>query len=160
LKLSDGVEWGLHCCLNLALLEPGASATAARLAAFHDLPAAYLNKHLQALARDGIVTSSRGRGGGYKLGRDASRITLLDVVAAVDGREPAFRCTEIRSDGPSGQWGTARAACTIDAAMHAAELHWRRALAEQTIADLALAYATRYPAMPGRISSWFQTTRI
>ena len=54
MKMSEGVEWALHCCLNLALLEPGQAVTAARLAAFHDLPAAYLNKQLQALARAGM----------------------------------------------------------------------------------------------------------
>src|SRR5262245_10368019 len=127
--MTDGVEWALHCCLNLALLEPGTAATAARLAAFHDLPAAYLNKHLQALVRAGIASSTRGRGGGFQLAKQPSKISVLDVVVAVDGPEPAFRCTEIRADGPAGSWGTVRAGCTIDTAMRRGELAWRRALA-------------------------------
>ncbi|WP_436500097.1 RrF2 family transcriptional regulator [Actinokineospora sp. HUAS TT18] len=154
-KLSDGVEWALHCCLNLAVLEPGTAVTAARLASFHDLPTAYLNKHLQALAREGIVSSSRGPGGGFRLARPAAEITLLDVVVAIEGRRPAFRCTEIRAQGTSGSWGSAKAACTIDTAMRSAELAWRESLAGQSIADLVETFVGRYPGAPGRFEEWF-----
>jgi Rrf2 family protein len=157
MKMGEGVEWALHCCLNLALLGPEAAVPAARLAAFHDLPAAYLNKQLQALARAGIVASVPGRGGGFRLARDPSRITLMEVVTAIEGSQAAFRCTEVRAQGPSGSWGTAQAMCTIDAAMRKAELAWRHTLAEQTLADIVATFQRRYPAMPGRIGNWFDT---
>ncbi|NED55319.1 Rrf2 family transcriptional regulator, partial [Micromonospora aurantiaca] len=51
--MNEGVEWAIHSCLNLTWLEPGEAVTAARLAAYYELPAAYLNKQLQALARAG-----------------------------------------------------------------------------------------------------------
>lgn len=159
MKMSEGVEWALHCCLNLALLGPEAAVPTARLAAFHDLPAAYLNKQLQALVRAQIVASVPGRGGGFRLARDPSNITLLDVVTAIEGSQPAFRCTEIRAQGPSASWGTAQARCTIDAAMGKAELAWRRTLAEQTIADILATFERRYPAMPRRIGTWFATAQ-
>jgi hypothetical protein len=38
-----GVEWALHCCLNLAWLGDGEAASSAGLAAFFELPTAYLN---------------------------------------------------------------------------------------------------------------------
>jgi Rrf2 family protein len=155
--MSEGVEWALHCCLNLAFLDPDAAVPTARLAAFHDLPPAYLNKQLQALARAGIVSSVPGRGGGFKLARDPARITLMDVVTAIEGEQHAFQCTEIRSHGPSANWGTTQAMCTIDAAMRRAEIAWRRALAEQTLADLVATVRRRYSAMPRRINSWFAT---
>jgi len=44
-------EWVLHCATSLAQLEPGATAPAARLAEYFDVPAAYLAKQLQALVR-------------------------------------------------------------------------------------------------------------
>lgn len=157
MRMGEGVEWALHCCLNLALLGPEAAVPAARLAAFHDLPAAYLNKQLQALARAEVVASVPGRGGGFRLARDPSQITVLEVVTAIEGSQDAFRCTEIRANGPSGSWGTTQAVCTIDAAMRKAELAWRRTLAEQTLADLVASFQRRYPAMPRRIASWFET---
>src|SRR3982750_2796243 len=101
MKLSDGVEWAVHCATVLALLPKGMAMPAARLAEFHGVPAAYLAKHLQALARAGIVEAAQGPKGGYRLGRPAADIPLLDVVVAVEGDEPAFRCSEIRQRGPA-----------------------------------------------------------
>ena len=45
----------------------------------------YLAKILGSLVRAGLVTAVRGKKGGYMLARDPRRITLLDVVEAVEG---------------------------------------------------------------------------
>ena len=138
MKLSDGVEWGLHCCTLLALLPDDAALPASRLAEFHGVPAAYLAKHLQALSRAGIVEAVAGARGGYRLARPAAEVTLLDVVEAVEGRTPAFRCTEIRQQGPLPASGKAcRRPCGIARAMYAAEDAYRASLGAVTIADLA-----------------------
>lgn len=155
--MGERVEWALHCCFNLGFVGPDVAVTAARLAAFHGLPAAYLNKQLQAMARAGIVESSQGPGGGFRLARSPQQITLMDVVTAIEGPDPAFRCTEIRERGPAGMWGTSQRACTIDAAMRQADLAWRRSLAGQTVADLMATFQNTYPAMPDRIKDWFTT---
>ncbi|MFJ6673675.1 RrF2 family transcriptional regulator [Actinosynnema sp. NPDC091369] len=127
--MTEGVEWALHCCLDLAWAG-GTPVPAARLAALHGLPPAYLTKQLQALGRAGIVRSTPGPRGGYLLDRPPHTVTLMDVVTAVDGPDPAFRCTEIRPGGPH----TTR--CAIDTAMTRAETAWRRELAGRTLADL------------------------
>ncbi len=101
MKLSEGVEWGLHCAVVLAVLPPGTALPAARLGEFHGVPAAYLAKHLQAMSRAGLLESVGGPRGGYRLARPAAGISVLDVVEAIDGEMPAFRCTEIRRRGPS-----------------------------------------------------------
>ena len=63
---------------------------------------------------------------------------MLDVVLAVDGDEPAFRCTEIRQRGPLAAPPEAcRRPCAVARAMAAAESAWRAALAAVSIADLA-----------------------
>ena len=49
------------------------------------VPADSLLKVLQQLVRSGILISSRGRAGGFRLARPSDQITLLDVVEAVDG---------------------------------------------------------------------------
>lgn len=137
MRISGGVEWALHSCLNLAWLEQGRCVPAARLAAVYDLPTAYLNKQLQALARAGILTSTPGPRGGFRLARPPSRISLLDVVMAIKGAEEPFRCTQILRFGPDGDPATDyRKSCLISQAMHRADLAWRRELAGQTIADL------------------------
>jgi len=55
MRLSDGVEWGVHVCVLLATLPDDAALPAAKLAEYHDVPAAYLAKHLQALAGAGVL---------------------------------------------------------------------------------------------------------
>jgi Rrf2 family protein len=101
MHLNEGVEWAAHCAALLAALPEGATLPAVRLAEYHDIPGPYLAKSLQALTRAGIVESTTGRLGGYRLGRLASEISLLDIVQAIEGTETFFRCTEIRRRGPS-----------------------------------------------------------
>ncbi|MEU7532473.1 Rrf2 family transcriptional regulator, partial [Saccharothrix sp. NPDC042600] len=111
MRMGEGVEWAVHCCLNLAWIGERA-IPATRLAAYYELPAAYLNKQLQALARAGLLTSTPGPRGGFRLARAPERITLMDVVSAVEGPDQAFRCTEIRHRGPAA--GTATPATPAD----------------------------------------------
>ena len=81
-KTSEPVEWALHCATVLAGLGPGRTLPAAKLAELHGLPAAYLAKTLQAMARHGVVEAVPGRRGGYRLARPPEGVTLLDVVEA------------------------------------------------------------------------------
>ena len=87
--MSEGVEWGIHCCTVLAVLPTGATLPASRLAEYHGVPAAYLAKHMQALSKAGIVESVAGPKGGYRLAKPPAEITVLDVVLAIEGAEPA-----------------------------------------------------------------------
>ncbi len=137
MRLSDGVEWGVHACVVLASLPPGAALPAAKLAEYHAVPAAYLAKHLQALARAGVLDTAKGPRGGYRLARPAGEITVLEVVEALDGDEPAFRCTEIRRHGPAA--APAREytkPCGINATFLQADAAWRAELSAVTVADL------------------------
>ncbi|MFI1097664.1 RrF2 family transcriptional regulator [Streptomyces sp. NPDC020917] len=136
MKLSGGVEWALHCCVVLTTTaEP---VPAVRLAELHDVSGSYLAKQLQALSRAGLVTSVQGKAGGYVLTRPPEQITVLDVVTAVDGAQPAFVCTEIRQRGPLAAAPEAcTRPCAITRAMAAADAAWRAALRDVSVADLA-----------------------
>ncbi len=138
MKLNEGVEWAAHCIVLLAALPEGTTLPAARLAEYHDVPGPYLAKSLQALMRAGIVDATTGRFGGYRLARPAAQITLLDIVQAIDGTDPIFRCTEIRRKGPTKVaqrlYGPV---CGIAAAMGKAEDAWKEELRRNTVADIA-----------------------
>jgi Rrf2 family protein len=136
MKMSGGVEWAVHCCVVLS--QADGPVPAQRLAEFHGISRTYLAKHLQQLSRAGLVTSTEGRVGGYLLTRPAGEITVLDVVLAVEGSEPAFRCTEIRQNGPLPASAAAcERPCGVSLVMQAAEQAWRESLRGVTIADLA-----------------------
>jgi Rrf2 family protein len=137
MKLSEGIEWGLHCATLIAILPPEATLPASRLAEYHGVPGAYLAKHLQVLSRAGILESLPGPTGGYRLARPATDITVLDVVEAIDGPEPAFSCTEIRRRGPAAVPAREyRLPCSIHAVMDRADAAWRGELRATTLADL------------------------
>ena len=137
MRLSEGVEWGLHCVVLAAMLPGDAALPATRLAEYHDVPTAYLAKHLQALSRAGILEALPGPRGGYRLARPAAEITVLDVVEALDGREPAFRCTEIRRRGPAHVAAHEyRVPCSIHAVMDRADAAWRAELEATSVENL------------------------
>ena len=71
---------------------------------------------------------------------------MLDVVEAIDGDDPAFRCTEIRRRGPTAM--PARYyphPCGIHAAFDRADRVWRDELRATTIADLVMAVVRDAP---------------
>jgi Rrf2 family protein len=158
MKLGQGVEWGLHAATVLAALPGNGALPAGRLAEFHGVPGAYLAKQLQAMARAGIVEAVTGPGGGYRLARPADTVTMLDVVLAVEGDQPAFTCTEIRQRGPAaGPPSAYPRPCGIAVAMEAAEAAWRNELRKRTIADL-LAGAVRdsKPTQTAKAVAWME----
>jgi Rrf2 family protein len=155
-QLGEGVEWAIHCCALLAGLPPGTTLPAARLAEFHGVPPTYLAKHMQALAQAGILDSVAGRKGGYRLGRPATEITLLDVVEAVEGTDGSFRCTEIRRRGPTASPASNYPQpCHITVAMDRADEAWRASLRQQTIGALAAEVAeVLTPVVVRKATAW------
>ena len=101
MKLGDGVEQAIHSVAMLAGLSEGGVLSAAALAEFHGVSTSYLLKHLQALSGAGILATVPGPKGGYRLAKAPKEISLLDIVLAVEGPAPAFRCNEIRQRGPN-----------------------------------------------------------
>ena len=81
--LSQTVEYALRAVVHLAYLAP-ASCTTPDLAKVTKVSPAYLTKVLQSLGRGGIVRTQRGIGGGVTLAVDPKRLTILEVVNAVD----------------------------------------------------------------------------
>jgi DNA-binding IscR family transcriptional regulator len=71
---------------------------------------------------------------------------VLDVVEAIDGAEPAFRCGEIRRRGPMAMPAREYTkACGIHSAFDRADEVWRAELARSTIADLFLGVLSDVP---------------
>lgn len=137
MRLSEGVEWAAHSCTMLAALPEGSALGPADLAAYFDVPKAYLAKQLQALSKAGILSAMRGPSGGYRLARPTDKITLRDIVVAVEGPGTCFRCQEIRRRGPTGQPRRCYPMpCGIARAMWAAERIYLSELDKVTLAKL------------------------
>ena len=82
--LSQTSEHAIRAVLFLAQQPQGEPVPADRIARALGAPGNYLGKTLQLLARRGLLASTRGPAGGFRLLRDADEIALADVVTAVD----------------------------------------------------------------------------
>jgi Rrf2 family protein len=156
MRMSEGVEWAVHSCLVLAWVGDGESLSTARLASTFELPPAYLNKQLQALAKAGIVRSTPGPRGGFRLARRPESISMLDVVTAIEGPDEPFQCQEIRQRGigatvPKKNF---REQCAVAAAMRTADVAWRAALAAQSLADVRDAAERTAPHAQRMMREW------
>jgi len=137
MNLKNQVEWALHCCSVMAGLPEGRYLSTRSLSEFHGVPKEYLGKALQGLSKAGLVHTTLGPSGGYRLARPAQAITFLEVVEAVEGRKSTFQCSEIRANNPCRPKGLCddkpRAVARI---MWRANEAWRQTLAAVTLADL------------------------
>ena len=137
MKLNEGVELAVHICSLLGYLPGGQSLPVPRLAEYFELPEAYLAKVLRKLSHAGLVETKTGPRGGYALAYKPDDLSLLKIVQAVDGKDPFFRCTEIRQNGPTK---VARKhftrPCSIARSMWKAEQAWRSQLSDITLKDI------------------------
>ncbi|MGE0485675.1 MAG: Rrf2 family transcriptional regulator [Gammaproteobacteria bacterium] len=156
--LTSSVEYALHCLLWLA--DNDTPASSRDLAELQGISPSFVAKILPRLEKAGIVASTGGVRGGYRLARPAAAISFLDVVDAVEGAKPLFECQEIRArcalfdDGAPG-WAT-RGVCGIHAVMLEAERAMRDALAAHSLADVAGRVARKAPAsFEAEVRTWF-----
>lgn len=148
MQLKNQVEWALHCCALLAGLPQDRYLPTRALAEFHGVPKEYLSKALQGLSSAGIVTSTLGPSGGYRLAKPVEAITFLDIVEAVEGDTRTFVCTEIRRNNPCrpAHCPSDAKPCTIARIMWQADRAWRDSLAAVRLSDLLKDLAEDVPA--------------
>ena len=85
MRVSAKADYAVRACAELAASPQGDPVRADDLAVGQQLPVAFLERILGDLRRGDVVTSVRGRSGGYRLARPADEITLADIIRAVDG---------------------------------------------------------------------------
>ncbi len=81
--ISQTAEYALRAVTFLAE-RPDTAYSIPRIAEATHVPAQYLAKIMQDLAKQGVITSRRGVKGGYSLARAPNEVTLLEIVQAVD----------------------------------------------------------------------------
>ncbi len=85
LRLSRTVAYAVRATLQLAEAPPGIPIPCSRLAAEGRMPERFLLQILRHLVNYGILESTRGVDGGYRLKLEIREISLLDVIEAIDG---------------------------------------------------------------------------
>jgi Rrf2 family protein len=91
--LSNSCIYGIRALIYLASLPRKDLKTGIKqISSDLKLPAPFLAKILQQLAKQKILASTKGPNGGFSFLKDPSKITLLDIVNAIDGNETFTRC--------------------------------------------------------------------
>jgi len=135
------IETGLHCLVSLVNPPDSGPPSTRELAEFQGVSPSYVAKLFTKLAKAGLITSTEGIRGGFRLAKDPAKVSVWDVVSVLEPDKPLFRCREIRRDfvlfdQKPPRWIT-RGLCPIHAAMHEAEKSMRRSLEAVTLADIA-----------------------
>ena len=93
MNLNKSARYALYAALEMAQAERAQTpVTVAGVAARYGVSRTALAKVFQQLVRAGLASGARGVGGGYRLARPASRLSMLEVVAAFEAPRAAGHC--------------------------------------------------------------------
>ncbi|MCK4632305.1 MAG: Rrf2 family transcriptional regulator, partial [candidate division Zixibacteria bacterium] len=85
MRISSIEKYGLRCLLALAREGENSQLTIPEIARLEGLSASYVSKLLSILRKSGLISSVRGRTGGFRISRPAGQINLLEVLTALGG---------------------------------------------------------------------------
>lgn len=103
MRLTTRGRYAVTAMVDLALHAGDGPVALADIAGRNRISSAYLEQLLAALRREGLVDSSRGPGGGYRLARPTQQITVASVIAAVNETVDATRCGGTRDCHDGGR---------------------------------------------------------
>ena len=134
LRLSKKADYALMAMKHLALREDRGSdrsSSAREIAEQYDIPIELMAKVLQRLVRRGLLASHQGTRGGYELARTPAKISVADVIQAIDGPVTVTACSteQVSCD----QY----AKCNVRDPLFKVKERILSALGECTIAELA-----------------------
>ena len=84
MRLSTKSRFAVTAMIDVALREDRGPVSLAAISERHHISLSYLEQLFSKLRQQALVESTRGPGGGYSLARNAEKITMADIVSAVD----------------------------------------------------------------------------
>jgi Rrf2 family protein len=92
LRISDAANLAIHAMAHIARSRGGVNQSVGEIATHQGVSEAHLSKVMQRLVKVGLLTSRRGPGGGFLLGREAKTISLLEILEVIDGPMSDCKC--------------------------------------------------------------------
>lgn len=89
MRLSTKGRFAVTAMIDVALRERLGPVPLSEISARHHISLSYLEQMFSRLRQAGLVTSTRGPGGGYTLGQHAEAITVADIIRTVEDAAPA-----------------------------------------------------------------------
>jgi Rrf2 family protein len=131
MQITRATDYAVRIMVHMASLPQERRVPLSELAEASGAPDSFVSKVLQRLALRGMVTSNRGRGGGFQLAVDAEDTSLLQVVEAIEGPLQINLCLpgELSCDRKS--W------CAVHPVWNEAQAALKQVLASVSIARMA-----------------------
>lgn len=92
MKLSTKGRYAVTAMMDLALHDQTGPVTLTDISNCQGISLSYLEQLFAKLRKEGLVEGVRGPGGGYRLGRPASQISIAEIIHAVDENIDVTRC--------------------------------------------------------------------
>lgn len=92
MRLSTKGRYSVTAMLDLAIHDKAGPVTLADISQCQGISLSYLEQLFARLRKSGLVKGVRGPGGGYRLARPATDITIGDIIRAVDESVDVTRC--------------------------------------------------------------------
>jgi len=101
MKLSTKGRYSVRLMIDLVLNAPAGQVLMRDIARRQAISEKYLGHLVPLLKNAGLINATRGMNGGFTLAKPASRITLKDIIVAVEG---PISLGDDRQEAPSGFW--------------------------------------------------------
>jgi len=144
MRVSAKADYAVRAAVELAAAADGKPVKAERIATGQEIPLNFLENILGELRHAGIVRSQRGADGGFRLARPADRVTVADVIRAVDGPLATVR------GGPPEDSAYPGVALALPRVWIAVRKNLRSVVEQVTLADVA---GGKLPARIERLAS-------
>ncbi len=92
MKLTTKGRYAVTAMLDLALHAKSAPVSLAEISVRQEISLSYLEQLFSRLRKRGLVVSTRGPGGGYKVARDLDKVAVADIISAVNESVDATQC--------------------------------------------------------------------
>lgn len=126
MKYSKATNYALHTMVYLLTFPKGSTIGVQSLAEMQKLSPTYLSKILTKLAKGGLIESTPGVKGGYKVSKPKDEISFLDVIRTVEGDSNLFNCSMDHNEG-----------CMIENVMTEAEQNMKDDLDNKFLIEIA-----------------------
>ncbi len=131
MQITRATDYAVRVMVHLATLPEGTRLPVPELARAGGAPESFVSKVLQQLVRCGMVTSLRGMGGGFQLAVHPEKVTLLELVEAVEGPLQINLCLPGKETCDRKSW------CGAHPIWSEAQAALKAVLASASIAQLA-----------------------
>ena len=148
MKLSTKGRYAMVALADIALQPADSLVSLGDISKRQDVSLPYLEQLFVKLRRGGLVESVRGPGGGYRLGRQANEIRVVDILAAVDETVDAMH----KGAGASGAMSGSRAQSLTNRLWEGLSAHVYVFLHQTRLSDVIQNELMPCPAVPSLLS--------